>query len=65
MSLFNEAQLEESIIQLFLEQERYNDRTDDLVFADEIISDVANQLQNCSTKSKTSRNYPKVFPTSR
>jgi type I restriction enzyme R subunit len=62
MSLFNEAQLEESIIQLFLEQERYNDRTDDLVFADEIISDVANQLTELLNKIKDESKLPEGIP---
>jgi len=41
---------------------RYNDRTDDLVFADEIISDVANQLTELLNKIKDESKLPEGIP---
>ena len=41
---------------------KYNDRTDDLVFADEIISDVANQLTELLNKIKNESQLPDGIP---
>lgn len=41
---------------------KYNDRTDDLVFADEIISDVANQLTELLKKIKDESQLPEGIP---
>lgn len=41
---------------------RYNDRTDDLVFADEIITDVANQLTDLLNKIKSETDLPEGIP---
>lgn len=41
---------------------RYNDRTDDLVFADEVITDVANQLTDLLNKIKNETDLPEGIP---
>ena len=41
---------------------RYNDRTDDLVFADEVITDVANQLTELLKKIKEESKLPEGIP---